>query len=222
MFSSQLLKTAFFTEDEESLLDFLDSCRAASFKQSNQTDLCDGLLGDLTSNTRNCKYYNLECKILKTKSINTLMLLHVNVRSLHKNYDILYELIESLQTLPHIICITETRIKNQPLSNLDLLNYSFDHVNSTTNAGGAAMHISDNLKYKVCENQYQLCNSKALWVNIFDQSDASFVIRVIYRHPSQILINDFIEDLSNFLTDYNKYNINYFILGELNITVILP
>ena len=50
------------------------------------------------------------------------MLLYVNVRSLRKNYDILYELIESLQILPHVICITETRIKNQPLSNLDLPN----------------------------------------------------------------------------------------------------
>ena len=108
------------------------------------------------------------------------MLLHVNVQSLHKNYDILYELIESLQTLPHAICITKTHIKNQLLSNLDLPNYSFVHVNSTTNAGGVAMYISDNLKYKVCENQYQLCHSEALWVNIIDQSDTSFVIGVIY------------------------------------------
>ena len=81
------------------------------------------------------------------------------------------------------------------------------------------MYISDNLKYKVYENQYQLCNSEALWVNIIDQPDTSFVIGVIYRHPSQILINAFIEDLFNCLTDYNKHNIrvNYFILGDFNI-----
>ena len=97
----------------------------------------------------------------------------------------------------------------------------FVHVNSTTNAGGSAMYISDNIKYKMCENQYQLCNSEALWVNINDQSDASFVIGVIYRHPSRILINDFIEDLSNCLTDYNKHNINYFIMGDLNINTSL-
>ena len=66
-------------------------------------------------------------------------------------------------------------------------------------------------------NQYQLRNSEALWVNIIDQSETSFVIEVIYRHTPQILIIDFIEDLSNCLTDYNKHNINYFILGDLNI-----
>ena len=75
------------------------------------------------------------------------MPLHVNVRSLHKNYDLFYELIEALQILFHVICITKPRIKNQPLSNLDLPNYSFVHVNTTTNAGGIAMDITDNLKY---------------------------------------------------------------------------
>ena len=38
-------------------------------------------------------------------------------------------------------------------------------------------------------------------------------------HLSQILItgNAFVEDLSNCLTDFDKHNINYFILGDLNI-----
>ena len=144
------------------------------------------------------------------------MLLHVNVRSLHKNYKLLYELIEDVKILPHVICITETCIKNQPLSSLDLPNYSFVHVNTTTNAGGVAMNISNNLKYKVCENQYQLCNSEALWITIIDQNNSSYVIGVIDRHFSQILINAFIEDLSYCLTEFNKHNINYFILGDLN------
>ena len=153
MFSSRLSKTALFTADEESILDFLGSCRAANLNQCNQIDLCDGLLGDLISNIRNCKYYSIDYNIFKTKIVNALMPLHVNVRSLHKNYDLFYELIEALQILFHVICITKPRIKNQPLSNLDLPNYSFVHVNTTTNAGGVAMDITDNLKYKVCKNQ---------------------------------------------------------------------
>ena len=46
------------------------------------------------------------------------MLLHVNVRPLHKNYDLFYELIKALQILPHAICIMKTRIKNQLYQNL--------------------------------------------------------------------------------------------------------
>ena len=58
-----------------------------------------------------------------------------------------------------------------------------------------------------------------MWVNIIDKTDSSYVIGVIYHHPSQVLINAFIEDLSNCLTDYNKYNKNNFILGNLNINI---
>ena len=112
LFSTRLSKTALFTSDEESLLDFLGSCRAANFNQCNQIDLCNGLLGDLNSNIKNCKYYSIDCKISKTKTFNALMLLYVNVRSLHKNYDLFYELIEALQILPHVVCITENHIKN--------------------------------------------------------------------------------------------------------------
>ena len=115
-------------------------------------------LGDLTSNIRNCKYYNIDCKIFKTKTVNALMLLYVNVRFLHKNYELLYEIIEALQILPPVICITETCIKNQPLSNLDLPNYSFVHVKTTTNAGEVAMYciylIILNIRYLKINTNY--------------------------------------------------------------------
>ena len=70
--------------------------------------------------------------------------------------------------------------------NLDQTLTSFVHVNTTTNAGGIVMYTCDNLKYKVCENQHQLCNSEALWVNIIDQTDSSYVIGVMCRHSLQV------------------------------------
>ena len=103
-------------------------------------------LEDLTSNISNYKYYNIDCKILKTKIVNALMLLHVNVPPLYKNCESMHKLIKSLQIPFNVICITKTRNKNQLLSNLDLPNYGFVHVNTTTNAAGVAMYTSDNLK----------------------------------------------------------------------------
>ena len=128
----------------------------------------------------------------------------------------MYKLIKGLQILPLVICIMKIHIKNQPLSNLNLPNYSFVHVNTTTNAGGVAMYLCDNLNYKIWENQYQLCNSEAV-LSIINQADSFYVIQVIYCYPSQVLINAFFENQSNCLTDYNKHNKNYFILGYLDI-----
>ena len=70
----------------------------------------------------------------------------------HYDYDLMYELIKAVQITSNVICITEICIKNQPLSNLDLPNYNFFHGSTTTNAAGVTTYISDNLKYKVCEN----------------------------------------------------------------------
>ena len=58
-------------------------------------------------------------------SDDALILLHVNIRSLQKNFDPLCELITLLNFTPQIICITETRIKDQPLINVAIPNYSF-------------------------------------------------------------------------------------------------
>ena len=92
--------------------------------------------------------------------------MHVNIRSLHKNFDLLYQFIHSLQFIPQIICITETRIKYQPQINVSIPNYDFAHVNSNSNAGGVAMYIHKNIIYQVIENPIQMCDSKCLWIKI--------------------------------------------------------
>ena len=78
--------------------------------------------------------------------------MHVNIRSLHKNFNLLYEFIQSLQFVPQIICITEMRIKNQPQIKVSIPNYGFAHANSKSNAGGFAMHINKNIICQIIEN----------------------------------------------------------------------
>ena len=47
-----------------------------------------------------------------------------------------------------MICLPETRIKKDPLINIELSNYSFVHVNSKSNAGEVAIYIRKNLTMK--------------------------------------------------------------------------
>jgi len=48
------------------------------------------------------------------------MLLRINVCSLQKNFDLLYEFTESLNLLPPIISLLETKLKKEPLTNIEL------------------------------------------------------------------------------------------------------
>ena len=49
---------------------------------------------------------------------SSLMLLHINIRSSQKNFDLLQTFLASLTFFPHVICISETRTKHQQLTTL--------------------------------------------------------------------------------------------------------
>ena len=73
---------------------------------------------------------------------NNVILLHMNIRSLQKNCDSLYEFIDSLNCkLGIIICLAESQIKHLPLINLNLPNYHFIYVSPSSNAGGVAVYV---------------------------------------------------------------------------------
>ena len=127
-----------------------------------------------------------------------------------------YEFIESLNFLPHVICLSETRIKKNPLINIELTNYSFVHVNSKSNAGGVSIYIRKNLNYEISENQHVLTNSESLWITITENL-LSYSVGIIYWHPSSSDVQAFIEDFSICLKELNISNSSFYILGGLNI-----
>ena len=87
-------------------------------------------------NIKACDYFDLNSKRPTFDPNRSLVLLHINIRSLHKNFDNLYDFLVELNFLPDVICLTETRIKLHPLLNISLPNYTFFHTDSTSNAGG--------------------------------------------------------------------------------------
>ena len=204
--------------DDGDLQDFLCLSRAATTFFRDQDKLTDNIFSDLTSKIRKCEYLDSSCKTLNPEPKNTLLLLYVNVRSLHKNFDLFYEFIDSLNQPPHIICLSETRIKHEPLINIELNNYSFIHANSKTNAGGVAMYIHDSVKFEVSPEQYELANAESLWISVFDDNQAPFyIVGIIYRHPTTSDVDLFIEELSTCLTKFSNNNSTFYILGDLNI-----
>ena len=71
------------------------------------------------NHVKSCSYYDTPSLIPKLNS-NELFLLHINIRSLQKNFDNLVNFTSQFTVLPDIICITETRQKNNPLINISI------------------------------------------------------------------------------------------------------
>ena len=69
-----------------------------------------------------------------------------NIRSLSKNLNLLEELLCSLDFKLDLLGITETKLGEKSISNVNIKGYKFFHTDSPTNAGGAALYIANTLK----------------------------------------------------------------------------
>ena len=71
------------------------------------------------------EYYSINnLNKLTRKSGPNLFISHCNTRSLSKNFDILEEILNSLDSMPDILGITETKLNQFSITNLDLNNYN--------------------------------------------------------------------------------------------------
>ena len=149
-----------------------------------------------------------------------MTILHLNIRSLNKNFDQLHEFLVSIRTRPDVICLTETRIKNDPLVNITISQYKFYHVDSQTSAGGVAVYVSDNFTSKSCPNQYVMPNSECLWLELSTpNSNEKFTVGTVYRHPDHFTVNNFLDRFSDCLNDLSNSKKTYYILGDFDINM---
>ena len=211
---------AFLDEDEVNLIDFILSSQAATpsshFKSENE-NICEEMFRQMSSKIESCKFLDNSLTYVQP-SENSLKLEHLNIRSLTKNFDALFEFISSLNFTPDLVCLTETRIKNQPLANITISGYSFAHVNSLGSAGGVAIYISNHLNFKLCKNQHHLFNTGAIWLDISDQKN-KYIVAVIYRHPFFNKIDKFLLDFALGLADISASYKIFYALGDFNINI---
>ena len=190
-----------------------DNYATATISETDNFDLSDKTFPLIFQNVKPCQYINVNNISLKT---NDMIFLHVNIRSLQKNYDELYQFVSELPLKPLIICITETKLKGIADVNISLPGYVFIHENSSTNAGGVGIYISRNLCFEKNFNGI-LPDSESLWIKVkFPNSSISHLIGTIYRDRTKN-IKGFTDSLNDILSEINKSRANYFIFGDLNI-----
>ena len=197
--------------------------QAAALKFDSNFDLSDKPFSAIFQNISPCKYTDVKSNCLNDNN-NALILLHLNIRSLKKTLTI-SEFITGLTTQPHVICISETKIKNSTgaLTNLSIPGYEFVNVNSITNAGGVGVYIAEPFQYEKLTLEPQFDGYEQLWIRIKNTTTSiNYVIGTIYQHPFSNT-RDFIEFLNDIISELTSLKIYYFILGDINInTTISP
>ena len=204
---------------------FCDSDLSGSLRMSqatqpsdDPTELCDHVFDSLTSNIMECEFIDIfDNENSFTNEINSLILLHLNIRTLDKYFNNLHNLIASLSFEPDVVCLSESRI-DEPFENIEIDEYNFVHVKPKTKgqAGGVAVYINVRIEFRKIDC-FNLCGSESLWLKLqLQERTKSVIFGTIYRHPSEN-INKFEEDFSDCLDKLTENNNTFYILGDINI-----
>ena len=151
-------------------------------------------------------------------------ILHLNISSLQKDFDELYDLILNLTFLADILCITETRIADVPLSNVELPGYKFFDCNSPSVVGGVAICIQQNTRFaliKTIKLGVAGVEEIRLEFSDIDSFHSKRILGCIYRHPSCNNEEEFLQKLNDCLADLNLAHKQYYIVGEINVNALL-
>ena len=82
---------------------------------------------------------------------NSPSLFHINSCSLNKNFEELQNLLQFTNINFDVIATTETRIPKyvSVTQNIELNNYSFEHISTESSTGGSLLYIANHLSYKI-------------------------------------------------------------------------
>ena len=83
--------------------------------------MCDQIFNLITFSVADCDYIDFYDNSSNLWNCNdSLILVHLNIRSLHKNFDKFHEFVSLLPFKPDVMRLSEARI-NQPLKNIQVL-----------------------------------------------------------------------------------------------------
>ena len=170
-------------------------------------------------------YYDvdkLNCSIIDNP--DHLLLLHINAVSLPKNTDKINDLIAQLHKPPSIIQISETKLhddkEEDQLPQIQINGYKIIHNNSSTQAGGTALYISENLKFITrTDLTINMPHVECSFIELIcENTSKNPLIGVVYRHPSNsAYARLFTVELEELLDKCTRKGTQVFLAGDINI-----
>ena len=131
-------------------------------------------------------------------------------------------MISDLNQLSHAIAISETKLKEESTTNVNLPGYRFFRNDSPTLAGGVELYLKETLQYRDCNDLLLEVNKcEDLWIEIESkQTNKSLIVAVVYRHPNKSILS-FQNKLFDTLMKLEHQRITYIISGDISINLNL-
>lgn len=152
-----------------------------------------------------------ECITKIPKSQRSLSILQLNIRSLNKNFDSFIAFLHLLKIDCDIIVLTECWLKSAVIPNMNGYNVHFTK-NTTNQNDGVVMYIRSSLHYIVSEPDITDANC------LLCKMDNNVAIVALYRSPSFIHVDNFLNSLDSILKPLTKFK-HVALVGDINIDI---
>jgi hypothetical protein len=136
------------------------------------------------------------------RDTNSIDVLHVNARSLKKNYDKLETLLLNIAHTITAVAVTETWLSDNNYSAYNLPGYNFECLSRNNRTGGVGIYLNSNMIYKARMDLCRMLNSiECLFIEVPQVNCKNILLGCIYRPPSSdnSLIDIFNLELLNLL-----------------------
>ena len=125
-----------------------------------------------------------QAKLIKTSRISLPELLHLNIRSMNKNFEAFQDFYKSLITKFSIICLKETWANDSDINHSSLFQlegYIPAHqIRKSRQGGGIVMFIRDSLLYKLRNDLSINCEDiECLSIEILNSQTRNIIFNVI-------------------------------------------
>ena len=156
-----------------------------------------------------------------TMDDNCFSLLHVNIRSLQKNFENLKLLLKSIKHKFSVIALSETWLKTIPHCYYSLPGYELivNNRHGPKTGGGVALYISDELNVIIREDlNFSDDSLEFLFVEISKPKAKNIIAGVVYKAPS-IAHDEFMTTFQNICSSISC-NTPCVISGDFNINLL--
>ena len=163
---------------------------------------------------------NIKCEYLndlndQLRVILGLKILHINIRSINKNFDNLKLVINMMKSKPDIIVCTET-FKIHYKNFFEIENYEMYFTNDNVNKNdGSCIYINKSIQHTT--NEINIGKMKAIFTELKTQKENIYLTTFYRSHD--IPIPDFLENLYLHLQKQIKLK-NHFVIGDINIDIL--
>ena len=159
-------------------------------------------------NTNHCSQVN---------RFNDFSLLHINSRSISKNFDSVEILLRSLINYSFsVIGISETWLHANSPDVYNIPEYDMLHADRKEGrGGGVALYIRKDLTYKL-RKDIHIHGVEDIYIELKNESGKNVIIGTLYRPPSYN-VSEFLEHLDESLEKISRENKRIYLMGDYNI-----